>query len=157
MGGAQLEFWLRRLQPEIQLIVTDYGEATLQRLADVFPEAHIQYHDLRHDGPLPADIHLFHRIDTELSDEEWRDLFDRYGSASVLLVAAQMLNLKRVLLELGHRPFMKRRGASSAGFLRTRGAFEALWQETHSAQPLRMHDLHAWALEPTRPLPPDEA
>jgi hypothetical protein len=148
VGGAQLEFWLHRLRPERELIVTDYGEATLDRLVAVFPEVQARYHDLRRDEPLAADMHLFHRIDTELTNPEWRDVFRRFGSVQVLVVATHVLDPWHLVLELAQRPLMKVRHASSAGFSRTRAAFEALWRPTHSSEALRMHDLEAWALEP---------
>jgi hypothetical protein len=147
-GGAQLEVWLHRLRPERELIVTDYGEATLERLVTVFPEVQAQYHDLRRDEPLAADMHLFHRIDTELADREWRDVYGRFRAATILVVATQVFDVVHVLLELARRPLLTRRNASSAGFVRTRAAFESLWQPTHSAQALQMHDLEAWALSP---------
>ena len=76
VGGATLEWWLYRLRPDRKLIVTDYGQATVERLAEVFPEAEVRHHDLRRDEPLRADVHLFHRIDTELGNREWREVFD---------------------------------------------------------------------------------
>jgi hypothetical protein len=148
VGGAQLEWWLHRLRPQRKLVVTDYAEATLERLGRVFPDVPALSHDLRRDEPLSADVHLFHRIDTELDDHDWEEVFMRFRSATVFVVATAVLDLRRFLFELGHRPLLKRRHASSAGFIRTRGAFEALWQRTHYAEPLRMHDLHAWALRP---------
>ena len=39
-------------------------------------------------------------------------------------------------------------GASRAGWVRTRGAIEALWRETHSAVPVDVGDLPAWELAP---------
>jgi hypothetical protein len=150
VGGAQLEWCLHRLRPGRELIVTDFGEETLGRLGDVFPEAKARYHDLRQDDPLSVDVHLFHRIDTELTDGEWRDAFRRFESVPILVVATHVLDIPHLLFELAQRPLVKLRHASSAGFSRTRAAFEALWEPTHSAKALRMHDLHAWALEPGR-------
>jgi hypothetical protein len=128
--------------------MTDYGEATLERLTEVFPEAQVRYHDLRRDGPLPADVHLFHRIDTELTNHEWQGVYTRFRSFPVLVVATQVLDVRGILVELRHRALMNRRHRTSAGFMRTRAAFEALWQATHASRPLRMHDLEAWALTP---------
>jgi hypothetical protein len=150
VGGASLEWWLHRLRPDRELIVTDYGEATVSRLADLFPEARALLHDLRRDEPLAADVHLFHRIDTELSNGEWRDVMKRFAHVPVLVVAAEVLDLRMLFAELRNRPLLRRRGASKAGFIRTRGALEALWRQTHVARPLRMHDLHAWALTPRK-------
>jgi hypothetical protein len=151
VGAAALEWCLHALRPERRLIVTDYGEKTVERLAALFPEAQPRHHDLLRDDPLVADAHLFHRIDTELDDREWRRVFARFHDASILVVATEVLDLKRFLLELKIRPGLKRRGASRAGYIRTRAAFEALWQPTHAAQRLQMHDLEAWALVPRSP------
>jgi hypothetical protein len=148
VGGATLEWWLQRTRPERKLIVTDYGAATVERLAEVFPEATVRYHDLRRDDPIPADVHLFHRIDTELTNDEWLETMQRFHSVPVLVVAADVLDLRRFVLEVRNRLVHKRRGASKAGFIRTRAALEALWQPTHSAHRLRMYDLEAWALAP---------
>jgi len=150
VGGASLEWWLHRLRPDRKLLVTDYGEATVSRLAEVFPEAEGRLHDLRRDDPLTADVHLFHRIDTELTNREWREVMGRFGQVPVLVVAADVLDLRRLLLELRSRPALRRHNASRAGFLRTRAALEALWRSTHTSSALQMHDLPAWALTPRR-------
>jgi hypothetical protein len=123
----------------------------VSRLAEVFPEAEAHLHDLRRDDPLPADVHLFHRIDTELTNREWRKVMRRFDHATVLLVAAEVLDVRKVLLELRNRPLLKRRSASKAGYVRTRAALEALWRPTHSSRRLRMHDLDAWVLTPRKP------
>jgi hypothetical protein len=150
VGGAVLEWWLHTLRPARKLTLTDYGEKTLDRLSTVFPEAEVRHHDLRRDAPLDADTHVFHRIDTELDDVEWRDVFARFANVRVLVVATEVLDVKRFLLELTIRPTLMLRRATSAGYLRTRAAFSALWNETHDARTVRMHDLNAWALTPKR-------
>jgi hypothetical protein len=148
VGGASLEWWLHKLRPRRKLIVTDYGEATVRRLAGTFPEVDVRYHDLRRDQPLAADVHLFHRIDTEFSDREWRELLTRFARVSVLVVASEVLDLRRLLVELRMRRRMKQRHATKAGFIRSRAAFEALWRPTHESRPVRMHDLDGWELRP---------
>lgn len=148
VGAAVLEWWLMRESPERDLLLADYAPRTLERLEALFPGVEVQRHDLLSDGPLPADAHLFHRIDTELSDEEWRDLLRRFSTATILVVATEVATARRLLSELLLR--VRRRRLSRAGWLRTRDAFEALWQETHDAEPLRVHDLDGWALTPRR-------
>jgi hypothetical protein len=150
VGGASLEWSLANLRSNRKLLLTDYGQATVERLAEVFPEADVRCHDLRQDVPLPAEIHLFHRIETELSNREWCGVYERFNAASILVVVAELLDLRRLVLELRNRPALRLRHASRAGFVRTRGALEALWQPTHTAESLRMHDLDAWALTPRR-------
>ena len=148
VGAAQLELLLSILSPSRSMIVTDYGEATVARLSEVFPEANVVHHDLRRDGPVDADAHLFHRIDTELSNQEWPDVFGRFSSATILVVATALLTARRAALEIARRPVLKLHHASAAGYIRTGAAFEAFWSKTHASRPLRVNDLHAWSLEP---------
>jgi hypothetical protein len=148
VGGAALEWWLHNLRPGRKLIVTDYGEATLQRLAEIFPEVGVRFHDLRRDEPLAADVHLFHRIDAELGNREWQEVFTRFARVRILVVATDVLDLRRIVDELRSRRRMKRLHATKAGFIRSRAAFEALWRRTHTSQPLRLHDLDGWELLP---------
>jgi hypothetical protein len=146
VGGAVLEAWLLRLGPERRLALTDYGPATVERLRALFSAAEVVRHDLLRDAPLDADAHLFHRIDTELTDEEWRQVLDRFASETILVVATEVATTARLVQELLLRT--RNRHLTRAGWLRTRGSFEALWRGTHDAKPLRLHDLDGWVLTP---------
>jgi hypothetical protein len=146
-GGATLECWLKRIAPGRDLTVTDYAAATVERLRPIFPEAECVVHDLLEDPPLEADIHLFHRIDTEFTNRQWRTVFDRYWRSPIVFVAAGQVDLAGALAEVRKRT---RPGASRAGWVRTRGAIEALWQRTHTASPVNVGDLPAWELTPKR-------
>jgi hypothetical protein len=145
VGGATLECWLKRLAPGRDLIVTDYAQATVDRLAGIFTEAECVRHDLVEDLPLEADLHLFHRVDTEFSNDQWAHVFERFARLPVLFVAAGQVDLKGALAEWrkGRRP-----GASRAGWVRTRPALEALWKRTHDGQAVDVGELPAWQLEP---------
>ena len=147
VGGAVLELWLLRLTPKRRLIVTDYAPRTVERLEALLPEADVRRHDLLADPPLPADVHLFHRIDTELTNAQAHQVFRRFAAEAVLVVATEVADAKRILLELRHR-LRNRKQVTRAGWMRNRAAFEALFRKTHHATPLRFHDLNAWALEP---------
>jgi hypothetical protein len=146
VGGGTLEWWLERLRPERRLLLGEYAPATVERLRGLFPEAEIHQHDLLADPPLHADAHLFHRVDTELTDAEWHEVMRRFGAERVLVVATEVATSKRLLQELLLR--VRSRELTRAGWLRTRDSFEALWRDTHDATPLRLHDLDGWALEP---------
>jgi hypothetical protein len=148
VGAALLELWLLRVRPERELVLTDYGPATVSRLRELFPEAEVLRHDLLADLPVAADLHQFHRIDTEFTNREWRRILERFAGLPVLVVATEVIDLRRVLAELWAMP--RRRRATRAGWIRTRAAFETLWRPTHATTALRFHDLEAWALEPRR-------
>jgi hypothetical protein len=148
VGGGVVELGLHRLSPERMLRLTDYAPETVERVRELLPEVEVTRHDLLQDPPLAADLHLFHRIDTELTNREWRQVFGRFAPVPILIVATEVADLGRLLAEVRMR--LRSDGASRAGWLRTRGAFEALWRRTHVGTPLRFHDLEAWSLEPRR-------
>ena len=112
----------------------------------LFPDAEVHRHDLLADPPLEADAHLFHRVDTELSDAEWRETLRRFAGAVVLVVATEVATPRACCRSCSCA--LRSRRLSRAGWLRTRDAFEALWRDTHEARPLRLHDLEGWSLEP---------
>ena len=148
VGGASLEFLLWREALQRRLVISDYGPATVDRLRTVFPEVEVRQFDLLADPPLSADIHLFHRIDTEFANATWRDVLRRFADQRILLVATELIDAKRAAFELlaGRRnPHV-----SSAGWIRNRASMERLWAPTHTATRLRMHDLHGWDLQPRR-------
>jgi hypothetical protein len=146
VGGASLECWLARVRPERPLIVSEYAPATVKRLGEVFTEADVRQTDLLADPPLEADWHLFHRIDTEFSNGDWRAIFDRFANSKVLLVASELVDWRRAVSEL--LVGLRNRNATRSGRIRNRAAFEALWKHTHDAEPVEIADVHGWALTP---------
>lgn len=150
VGGALIEGVLNRLRPEMELTLGEYAPDTLTRLGEVFPEADAVHHDLLADPPLDADMHLFHRIDTEFTNRQWRGIMERFRAVPVLLVATELVeDWARVLLEWRRRGGIRRR-ATKCGVIRSRDAFEALWSGSHRATRMQFNDLQAWSLEPLR-------
>lgn len=146
-GAAVAELWLIRGAPERRLTVTEFAPATLEALRRALPEAEVVHHDLLADPPVAgADMHLFHRIDTELDDEQWRATFARFASERIVVVSTGVLGLRRALQQ--RRIIRERQGATHAGWLRTRGSFESLWRRTHRQRRVRFGDLEGWVLEP---------
>jgi hypothetical protein len=145
VGGATLECWLSRLAPESDLVVTDYATATVERLSEIFTEAECVRHDLCVDAPLEADLHMFHRVDTEFTNRQWRKVFERFSALPILIVAAGVVDLRGVLAEVRRG---LRRGSSRAGWVRTAASLEALWRRTHDSSPVDLGDLPAWQLTP---------
>lgn len=146
VGSGVLEFWLHRLRPERRLLLTEYAPQTVAGLRAIFPDLVVMAHDLLQDAPLRADMHLFHRIDTEVSNHQFGELLYRFSREPVIVVATGVASLRHFAKELVLR--MRGRGTTRAGWLRTRGAFDALWLPTHDATAVRFHDLDGWILEP---------
>ena len=145
VGGAVVELWLHRLRPERHMTLTDYAPEGVARLSRLFPEADVRLHDLLSDPPLDADLHLFHRVDTELTNEQWRTVLRRYSAEPVLVVVTEVLSLREIPTRLRA---LARQGRSRAGWVRNRDALESLFGASHAARATRFHDLHAWMLEP---------
>lgn len=146
-GAAALEVWLHRLAPERRLVLTDYAPQTVGRLAQLLPEMGVERHDLLAEGPVDGvDLHLFHRIDTEFTNRQWRGILGRFEHAAVLVLATEIIEWRRALAETVKR--VRNPQLTRAGWIRTFDAFEALWRPTHDARNLRVGDLEAWELTP---------
>ena len=128
-GTGSLEFNIHRLAPDVALMCTDNAPRATERLRGLFAEAEVVVHDLATEAPPHADLHLMHRIDTELDTATWKRVFARF-SEPILVVPTLLLNVERVLKELGRRILRPR--ASRAGWVRSEDAFRALWAGTQS-------------------------
>jgi hypothetical protein len=146
VGGAPLECWLKRLAPARPLLIGEYAPATAERLQGVFAEAEVHLHNLLSDPPLPADWHLFHRIDSEFTNEQWRRIFGRFSDQSVLFVPGQLMPLRGLIGEVYVR--LRGRARTRSGFSRNRAALRGLWRRTHDAEPVQIGDLSGWVLTP---------
>jgi hypothetical protein len=146
VGGGLPEAWLQRVAPELRLTLTDYAPETVERLRALFPGLDVRRHNLYGDAPVQADAHLFHRIDTELDDDEWGAVFRRFAAETVIVVATEVADTRRVAAEVRKR--LQNRHVSRAGWLRNRAAFEALFKATHDARRVTFNDLDGWLLEP---------
>jgi hypothetical protein len=147
-GTALLELHLHRVAPELEIVLTDYAPAAVDRLAKLFPEAELRRHDLLADAPVDADLHLFHRIDTEFSNAQWKTVLRNFRAVPVLVGATEIVDLRRALTELGRG--LRNRNSSRAGWIRNRASFEALWRTEHDAERVRLGDLDGWILAPRR-------
>ena len=104
-------------------------------------------HDLLRDAPLDGDLHLFHRVDTELDNEQWRGVYGRFAGEPVLVVATEVMPASEIPRQL--LGAIRSRNLTHAGWTRTRGAFEALWRPTHRGTHVGFGDLEGWVLEPS--------
>jgi glycosyltransferase involved in cell wall biosynthesis len=146
VGAAVPEAWMLRINPTRRLTVTDYAPETVARLRELLPEADVRHHDLLADGPLAGDIHLFHRIDTEFSNAQWREICERFSDETLILVATEVVPASEFPQRM--RRAYRNRHATRAGFARNKGAFESLWRSSHASKAVDFADLTGWILEP---------
>jgi hypothetical protein len=134
VGPAPIERWINRLRPHWELHVTDYAPRTVERLRSHFPEARTHLHDLRRQQPLPADAHLLCCLDTEFSDEEWLEIYERFSGERLIVYPCATLGPSTIVNEL--RQWVATTRPTRCGFVRTRGQIEAFLGRTHNVHRL---------------------
>ena len=146
-GTGALELNVHRLAPDLALTCTDYAPRATERLGRLFPEATVIAHDLAGEEPPPADLHVMHRIDTELDTATWKRVFPRFDEP-IVVVPTVLLDAERVLKEVALRVLRPR--ASRAGWMRTEDAFRALWSATHADEIVSIGEQRSFLLTPVR-------
>lgn len=144
VGAAFIELNLAWLRPDLELICTDFTPRTLERLRKLFPEAEVRHHDLLADPPLEAHFHLFHRIDSELSNRQWRTVLSRFREP-ILLVATELLEMDTLVRELRLRSSGE---ASAAGYIRTEAGLRSFWRSSHHDRKIAIGSLTGFLLTP---------
>ena len=157
VGRAHLEYWLKRLRPDVRLTCLDYAQRTVEVLQGLFQECDaVETFDLRVARWPAADgkaLYLCCRVDTELSDAEWVQVFRRMADAGVrrvLFVPSGFLDGRTAAREaVGRlRSLLSGRHSTFAGYLRTKAAFRQLWSASFvSIRQLAVGDQQAFLLE----------
>jgi hypothetical protein len=145
VGTAALEFNLHRVNPELELICTDYAPRAVEGLRRLFPEAHIVLRDLTAPDAPVADLHLMHRLDAELDDDEWSAVFEQLR-APIVFVPNVVLGLTDAARELA-RGLVRRDSLTEAGWFRNEAALRALWAGTYRDRALTVGDAPGFLLE----------
>ena len=115
---------------------------TVERLRRLFPEAEVIERDLVDPGLPTADLHLMHRLDAELDDDDWRSVLTVIDRP-ILFVPNVVLDLAGAARELARR-FLRRGSLTDAGWFRNEAALRALWSESHRDRPLTVSDSPAF-------------
>lgn len=146
VGTATLELNVHRADPSLRLVCTDYAPRAVERLRSLFPEAEIVRRDLTAPEPPRAGLHLMHRLDAELSDEDWRRVFAGLP-APIVFVPNVLLDLKGALRELV-RPVLRAGRVTRAGWFRNEAALRALWAASHHDRRVQVGDVPGFLLTP---------
>lgn len=142
VGAARLERRLNTLVPSLELICTESAPRTVRLLRRLFPEATLLHHDLRRDPPIECDLHLFHLIESEFSNDELGAILARFYEP--ILLVTTTLGLKTLVWELQLR--LRSRNAIEAGYVRTKGQLRSLWSSTHTDEEFLVYDRRGFLL-----------
>jgi len=119
----------------------DFTPAAIAQVAELVPEIEFCVHDLDRDPPLVADLHLFHRVDTELDDAGWKRLLERY-QRPILLVMSEILTFRTLTREA----ITRLRGGHRVGWLRNEAAIRAFVPASYRIERLPIGDLTGFLL-----------
>jgi len=145
VGGAALEYHLKKLMPEIQLTCSDYSETTVKRLREVFLEsdAVIEFDILMGDWNEiqkkyigEHGLCLMYRLDAGFSDTEWADIFEKMaeaGIAQVLVIPTGTLSLISVFNRKKREILWFLKGIPTVwcGYVRTEKRFTSQWRAVY--------------------------
>jgi hypothetical protein len=157
VGTAVLEFHVQTQYPELMLRCGDYAPSSLDILRRCFTECRsIEVMDLRDPRWISDPEHevvLLNRVDTELTDDDWRRVFThlrRQGVARILWIPCGLLTAKALLRELQTvvRAVLGRRPLTKAGYFRTAGRMRQLFRAGYRRSGVyHAGDLPIWVLE----------
>ncbi len=127
VGTAMLEYLIKSAAPDVVLRCGDFAPHSIEQLRTLFPECDaIETMDL-HDptwSPDPSGVLLLNRVDTELSDLEWKEVFRRLHRSQlerIIFIPCELLTASLAVHELRGlaTAVRRRRRLARAGYIRT--------------------------------------
>jgi hypothetical protein len=157
VGTAVLEYHIQTQAPELALRCGDFAPASLDVLRRCFTECRsIEAMDLRKvDWVTDPDgeVVLLNRVDTELTDDEWRRVFAdlrRQGVRRIVFIPCGLLSPRALARELQTIVLsrLRRRPLTKAGYFRTSGRMRDLFRGAYSRTGVyHAGELPIWVLE----------
>ncbi len=163
VGGAGLEYQIKKIKPELALTCSEYSAPAVAILKKVFLECNsiILFDITRSDwsatraaDDLKKQLYLMYRIDASFLDKEWVKIFDTMAQAgieNILYIPTSCLTILGLRNRLYRRLFWKLRSIPHAfcGYNRTKTVFKSFWQKHYVDTEVVCGGLHGFLL--TRP------
>lgn len=161
VGGAALEYHIKRLRPEIELTCSEYSEINVCRLKKVFKECDsIVFFDMMSKDWTAAlrsneeerYLCLIYRVDASFTDEQWRNVFQAMfssGIQNILYIPTNFLTILSFFIRLRQRLLWKIKGQSIsfAGYLRTKKTFQNYWRSLYAEKEKNFGGLDGFLLK----------
>jgi hypothetical protein len=150
VGGAGLEYQIKKNMPEVNLVCSEYSMDNVELLKKVFIESdNVVKFDVLKDSWLEVKekylknngICLIYRIDASFSDDEWFKIFKDIHSAGIekiLLIPTGMLTILSIFNRKWReiKWFFKRTPVLFSGHIRTKKQFEKFWKGFYNHEDL---------------------
>ena len=162
VGGAGLEYQIKKLKPELYLTCSEYSPVAVGALKKVFTECDsVVFFDMNTgDWHLAIDktqtrekqLCILSRIDIDLTNKQFRNIFKNMHAAgirNVLVITCVDLTLYDLVSRMYHRILGHLRGVYYvfAGYLRSKRAFIDLWSPFYNHTELTCGGLKSFLLE----------
>jgi hypothetical protein len=157
VGGAALEYHIKRLYPELRMIISEFAPQNVEMLQKVFYECEsiILFNVLAENWSMwGRDERLcvmIYRVDPHLTDEQWRNVFmNLYESqvVNILFIPSSPLTLRSLYAEMKRYVLCKliRKEISFAGYGRTRTVFRSFWASKYQEHELSFSGMNGFML-----------
>lgn len=160
VGGAGLEYQIKKMRPNIRLVCSEYSRVTVGRLQKVFKEAdkivlfdmkNNNWSSTRETNDPSRELYLMYRIDIEINNDEFRQIFEKMfeaGIQNVLIIICGRLTLRGLLNRLCQRLVWKMSGTryAFAGYLRSEESFPRFWKNLYTSKELEFSGLKGFLL-----------
>lgn len=146
VGGAGLEYQIKKRMPDIHLTCSEYAPQNVEMLRKVFTEceAFEVFDILKGDWSRAAaagDTVLMYRVDPHFTDSEWRTIFTAMHAAGIthiIYIPCTCLSVRSWLFRLRRRILwtLTRMPVAFAGYVRTKARFESFWGGLYKSETL---------------------
>ncbi len=160
VGGAGLEYQIKKMKPDLKLVCSEYSPVAVERLRKVFLEADgITLFDMKSKdwslaikGTDPrAQLCLLYRIDIDLTNSDLKNMFQNMhesGIHNILIILCGRLTARGLVNRLRQRLIWRISGIpyAFAGYLRTEKTFLQFWQPFYTSTELECGGLKSFLL-----------
>lgn len=162
VGGAGLEYQIKKRMPQLRIICSEYEPKTVDRLKKVFLEAdEIFGFDILNGDWLEVynkylannkSAVLMYRLDAGFSNMEWRQIFEsmfRAGISNIIYIPTTTLTLLSIWNRKSReiKWFLSRTPVSFAGYLRTKKVFQSFWKTFYTGKDMVFGGLKSFYLK----------
>ncbi len=148
VGGAGLEYQIKKINPSLKIVCSEYAPTNVELLKSVFAEADEiiefdivdgNWRDINQKYIGDSSACLMYRVDASFSDEKWRDIFKKMHQARVnkiIFIPSSFLTI----LSVFNRKWREFKWQTSntkiifSGYLRTKKRFQSYWQDLYSEE-----------------------
>ncbi len=146
VGGAGLEYQIKKHLPNLFLSCTEYSTVSVDRLKKVFTEANaIEFFDIKNgewkkllgSESSKSKMVLMYRIDIDFSNESMREIFESmYGSGveNVLIILCGVVTFRGAINRIKNRMIwkLKRIKYAFVGYLRSKNTYPTFWMDYYN-------------------------